>query len=472
MCGAVSALRFSPPPSLAPRRAAATPRRRPASGPSTTAATTSSTPSTSTTIEVVAPTTTATTEVPPTPTVATDAPTTTVTTVVRPTATIDELVGAEGARVHVRCVGEGDTTVVLIAGFGGDTTGWANVEPAIAASARVCSYDRPGTGTSDPATGTATFTTEATDLHDLLGTIGEPGPYVVVGQSFGGSRSSHVRCDVRRRGQRTRSCPRLPHHLARRPLLRARRRDRGRRHRDRRLRAPLPPKGYSERLEVVAAFDEVSNVVSLGSLPMAVLTALDRELPAGLAASEVARLTEAWNQGQHSMGGAFAQRERSDGRRHRPPHRDRPTGCRDRRDHPAAPVTRTHQPKPHQHTQGVIMHGRPTTQSIGDSHASHPNRWRILGVLVLALLVTSIDHTIINVAMPSLVGDLGASSAQLQWIVASYTIVFAGLLLTAGSVGDRFGRRHALLAGLATFLGGSIVAATAGRRLRSSPAAA
>jgi EmrB/QacA subfamily drug resistance transporter len=82
-------------------------------------------------------------------------------------------------------------------------------------------------------------------------------------------------------------------------------------------------------------------------------------------------------------------------------------------------------------------------------------------VLVLALLVTSIDHTIINVAMPQLVGDLGASSAQLQWIVASYTIVFAGLLLTAGSIGDRFGRRHALIAGLATFLAGSVIAATA-----------
>lgn len=108
------------------------------------------------------------------------------------------------------------------------------------------------------------------------------------------------------------------------------------------------------------------------------------------------------------------------------------------------------------------MHGRPTTQSLGDTHASHPNRWRILGVLVLALLVTSIDHTIINVAMPRLVGDLGASSAELQWIVASYTIVFAGLLLTAGSLGDRFGRRGALLAGLTTFLAGSVLAATAG----------
>jgi EmrB/QacA subfamily drug resistance transporter len=107
------------------------------------------------------------------------------------------------------------------------------------------------------------------------------------------------------------------------------------------------------------------------------------------------------------------------------------------------------------------MHGRPSTRSLGPSHASHPQRWRILGVLVLALLVTSIDHTIINVAMPRLVGDLGASSAQLQWVVASYTVVFAGLLLAAGSMGDRFGRRHALLAGLVAFLAGSVLAATA-----------
>lgn len=108
------------------------------------------------------------------------------------------------------------------------------------------------------------------------------------------------------------------------------------------------------------------------------------------------------------------------------------------------------------------MHGRPISQAPGEDRGSHPRRWHILGVLVLALLVTSIDHTIINVAMPRLVGDLGASSAQLQWIVASYTVVFAGLLLTAGSLGDRFGRRHALLAGVSAFLAGSVVAATAG----------
>jgi EmrB/QacA subfamily drug resistance transporter len=108
------------------------------------------------------------------------------------------------------------------------------------------------------------------------------------------------------------------------------------------------------------------------------------------------------------------------------------------------------------------MHGRPVQPDLGESSPSHPNRWRILGVLVLALLVTSIDHTIINVALPQMVGDLGASAAQLQWVVAAYTVVFAGLLLTAGTLGDRFGRRHALAAGLLTFLAGSIVSALAG----------
>ena len=78
------------------------------------------------------------------------------------------------------------------------------------------------------------------------------------------------------------------------------------------------------------------------------------------------------------------------------------------------------------------MHGRPVTQSLSDTHTSHPNRWRVLGVLVLALLVTSIDHTIINVAMPRLVDDLGASSSQLQWIVAAFTIVIIMLSVALG----------------------------------------
>ena len=107
------------------------------------------------------------------------------------------------------------------------------------------------------------------------------------------------------------------------------------------------------------------------------------------------------------------------------------------------------------------MHGRPVQHDLGESSSSHPNRWRILGVLVLALLVTSIDHTIINVALPDMVNDLDATAAQLQWVVAAYTVVFAGLLLTAGALGDRFGRRHALAAGLLTFLTGSVVSALA-----------
>ena len=267
------------------------------SGPPATAPA-SSTPSTSTT-SPAAPSTTITTVAPPTTTITADAPTTAVTTVARPTATIDELVGAEGARVHVRCVGEGDTTVVLIAGFGGDTTGWANVEPAIAARARVCSYDRPGTGTSDPATATATFTTEATDLHDLLRTIGEPGPYVVVGQSFGGAEAVMFAAlyadEVSGLALVDASPTTWPAALCSVP-------DDGSEAAATVLGicAGFLPTGNSERLDVVAAFAEVSNVVSLGSLPMAVITAVDRELPSGLAASEVARLTEAWNQGQQS----------------------------------------------------------------------------------------------------------------------------------------------------------------------------
>lgn len=91
----------------------------------------------------------------------------------------------------------------------------------------------------------------------------------------------------------------------------------------------------------------------------------------------------------------------------------------------------------------------------------HRRRWAILGVLSLSLLITALDHTIMNVALPTMVTDLGASTSQLQWIVDSYTVVFAGLLLAAGALGDRFGRKGALQAGLLAFLGGSLLAASA-----------
>jgi EmrB/QacA subfamily drug resistance transporter len=92
----------------------------------------------------------------------------------------------------------------------------------------------------------------------------------------------------------------------------------------------------------------------------------------------------------------------------------------------------------------------------------NPRRWWTLVILCLSLLVISLDNTILNVALPTLERDLHASSSQLQWIVDSYMLVFAGLLLSAGALGDRFGRRRALSFGLAVFGLGSVLSAVAG----------
>jgi EmrB/QacA subfamily drug resistance transporter len=91
----------------------------------------------------------------------------------------------------------------------------------------------------------------------------------------------------------------------------------------------------------------------------------------------------------------------------------------------------------------------------------YERRWWILGVLCLSLLVIGLDNTILNVALPTLVRDLNATDSQLQWIVDAYVLVFAGLLLTAGSLSDRFGRRSALGLGLLIFGAGSVASAFA-----------
>lgn len=95
-------------------------------------------------------------------------------------------------------------------------------------------------------------------------------------------------------------------------------------------------------------------------------------------------------------------------------------------------------------------------QAIGD------RRWLALGVLCLALLTITLDNTILNVAIPALEEDLHTSTSQLQWIIDGYTLVFAGLLLTMGSIGDRFGRKGALMVGLFIFGAGSTASAFAG----------
>ncbi|MEX2289115.1 MAG: DHA2 family efflux MFS transporter permease subunit [Mycobacteriales bacterium] len=81
----------------------------------------------------------------------------------------------------------------------------------------------------------------------------------------------------------------------------------------------------------------------------------------------------------------------------------------------------------------------------------HDRRWWILGTLVLSLLVVVLDNTILNVALKTIQQDLGASQSELAWSVNAYTLVFAGLLFTYGVLGDRYGRRRALVIGLVLF---------------------
>lgn len=97
---------------------------------------------------------------------------------------------------------------------------------------------------------------------------------------------------------------------------------------------------------------------------------------------------------------------------------------------------------------------------------AYRRRWATLAVLCVSLMVIGLDNTILNVALPTLahtksLGGLGASGSALQWIVDSYTLVFAGLLLTMGSLGDRFGRYKFLTFGLVVFGTGSVLSAFA-----------
>ncbi|MGW3142445.1 MFS transporter [Streptomyces sp. NPDC001139] len=98
--------------------------------------------------------------------------------------------------------------------------------------------------------------------------------------------------------------------------------------------------------------------------------------------------------------------------------------------------------------------------------AVHRRRWAILGVLMLSLLIVVLDNSILNVAIktistPAPTG-LGATQSELEWAINAYTLVFAGLLFTAGLIGDRIGRKKVLLGGLVVFGIGSALAAESG----------
>jgi EmrB/QacA subfamily drug resistance transporter len=94
--------------------------------------------------------------------------------------------------------------------------------------------------------------------------------------------------------------------------------------------------------------------------------------------------------------------------------------------------------------------GRPTT---------HPNL--ILGICCLSLLMVAMDATIVNVALPSIRHDLSASISGLQWVIDAYTMVVASLLMLAGSMADRFGRRRVFQTGMALFMLGSLLCSVA-----------
>ncbi|MEI5132281.1 MFS transporter [Streptomyces libani] len=88
-------------------------------------------------------------------------------------------------------------------------------------------------------------------------------------------------------------------------------------------------------------------------------------------------------------------------------------------------------------------------------------RWLILAVICLAQLTVILDNTVLNVAIPSLTEDLGASTADVQWMINAYSLVQSGLLLTAGNSADRYGRKKMLAVGLVLFGVASLGAALA-----------
>ncbi len=218
------------------------------------------------------------------------------TPVSRPTAPVDELVAVNGARIHVRCAGAGSTTAVLIAGF--ETSGeiWNDVTPTVTQQTRVCTYDRYGTGASDAAPPSQTFTGQAEDLHAALTSLGETGPFLAVGHSFGGSvavtfAATHpsdviglLLVDASPATWPTAICA-VPDDGT--PAAEGFRQT---------CTAISSPANNDEHLDGLAAFAEVAEIETLGELRMVVMTATQH--PWGLDDAQNTKLDDAWNAGQ------------------------------------------------------------------------------------------------------------------------------------------------------------------------------
>src|SRR4051795_7762068 len=104
----------------------------------------------------------------------------------------------------------------------------------------------------------------------------------------------------------------------------------------------------------------------------------------------------------------------------------------------------------------MILHQQSSIES-----RAYARRWWTLAVLCLSLLIVFVGNSSLNVTIPTLSRDLGATTSQLQWVIAIYSLVFAGLLFSTGAIGDRFGRKGALQLGLVIYLAACVAATRA-----------
>jgi len=187
--------------------------------------------------------------------------------------------------------------VVLVSGFLDNGDKWSAVTPTLSRRARVCAYARFGDGTSDPPPETQTFATEARDLRTALRSIDEPGPYVLVGHSFGGAEAvtftaqfpsevvDLVLLDASPTDWLVASCA-VPDDGT--PTAQVFRDN---------CASISSPGNNAEHLDGTTAFAEVGAIHSLGNVPMVVITAAEHTYPS-LEASEQARLNRVWDAGQ------------------------------------------------------------------------------------------------------------------------------------------------------------------------------